>query len=267
MTNRNIPQYRLNKYRVSPRSFPHNAYLLYSQLNNAAHAALRGMDYGCYMDTGDALGLDDVAGFDYGYDEALSGIIDTLLNVGSWLGGAAVSAYKFAAPVATTAWRYVTKLPSIAVKAAGYVYEGGKWVYKSVLAPGYTKVFKPVVSWAGEEVIAATGAIGSIFASSQPAAQAAAPALPVQGEQPPAPGAEQNYVQYPYSYVQPPPAGDSSGYLPYGAQQGFVYNPATGQVEPAPTDGQTPAVGVPAAGKKNLLWYVIGGVALAAAIL
>jgi hypothetical protein len=162
----------------------------------------------------------------------------------------------------------VTKLPSIAVKAAGYVYEGGKWAYKSVLAPGYTKVVKPVVSWAGKEVIAATGAIGSIFASSQPAAQAAAPALPVQGEQPPAPGAEQNYVQYPYSYVQPPPAGDSSQYLPSDIQGGFVYNPATGAVEPAPTDGGQTAPGqATASGGKNLLWYVIGGVALAAAIL
>jgi len=258
MKNRYIPQYQPNKYRVSP--YVYNDYLLYSLLNSSSRAALAGMDYGCYMDMGDGLGYDEIAGYDYGYDGALAGIIDTILNVGSFIGKMGVTAYKFAAPYVTSAYKFAVKLPSIAVKAAGYIYEGGKWVYKSVISPTYKGVIRPVASWTGKAAISAIGAAGSIFTGSQ--GQAAPAAQPVQYVEPPAAGAPQGG-----DYVQPPQAQDSSQYLPSDVSQGFVYNPATGAVEPMPANGeQAPASGAQAGGK-NLLWYIIGGVAIIAAIL
>lgn len=112
---------------------PYNNITLHNALYKAGHSALRGLDYGRYMDTGDGLGLDDVAGYDYGYDDALGNAIDWLVNAGSDIIGAIGSAGSAVGSaigsIGTGAWSLVTKLPGIAVDAWKYAKTGAKAVY------------------------------------------------------------------------------------------------------------------------------------------
>lgn len=144
----------------------------------AYESAIAGMDYGAYMDAGDGLGYDEIAGMDYGYDAALGSILDTIKSVWSgiksvgstvWSGAKFVGTnlYTGAKFVGSNIIKGVTKLPTLAKNAytwaktaritapvrwavsggktvGKWVWSGVKWLFQSntgqtTAAPAGTK--------------------------------------------------------------------------------------------------------------------------------
>lgn len=291
MRKRVIPPYHSIAYHIKPDD-------LYRQiafclgLNQVCEYYLSQMDYGDYMDKDDGLGYDDIEPYNYGYNDALSGIMSAISNilgtvgrsvgsVAGHIGGVAKSIYGFssrniakglnvAGRWSKQAVKFVrTKVPAIGRTAYAKVILP---TYKKVLKPAYTKFVRPIGKASlqvvknvivgglkvGAWVISTTG---EVFYADTSGRRAVPPA----GESPPA------HVQQPYGTA---PTGQETMYpptdfeyvngTPIDVSSGWVYDEATGQPIRQATEEEIEIIQE----KRKIPWgLIVGGIATALMVL
>lgn len=299
-----IPQYHTYKYHISPLSF-YDCFLLHSAINNISEYYLGQLDYGEYMDKGDGLGYDEIAGYDYGYNEALSGIFTSIGTffgkVGGTVGSIASKTFQFSKKYAVRGWDFTKKwagkgwkfakgLPTIGKKAWDWTGKGISkgWQYTKKAGTGIYK-------WKGwqtiggatlkftKAVIVGGLRVGAWFINAFGEAvyvdNQGNITTPPAGERPPQ-QVDAPYQPYPEEAQYPPsPAqtgwnpytdtwyGEEEKYLPVDLQSGWILDPETGEPVREATAEEIAVEQERQKKKKGILGYLLAGGTIALLLL
>ena len=204
----------------------------YGAVLAACENAFAGMDYGAYMDRGDGLGLDDIAGFDYGYDEALAGILDVIKSAGATIGNIAGSVWNITKSVGSTIGKGVSVIGGGLYSAGGTIIKGITKL-PQIAKTAYTYVSTARITYPVRLVVQAGKTVGKwvwngvkwLFKSPSGAA-ASAPA----GATPPNGAPSQMYINPAQQQPGAAVGGQANVYVNSGPAQEPAYNYGTQQM-------------------------------------
>lgn len=224
--------------------------------------AIETLDYSDYMDRADAVGYDDVAGFDYGYDDAVGALAGWLDSVWGAVKSVGSTVAKVATTAGTYAWKGISTTGTYAWKGVTALPQLGKQAYQWASTARVTAPIRWVVQ--GTKTVGKWVWNGFVWLFTSPEGQTVAPPAGVTAP------------------TDVPTGTGEATYQQTAPQPGSVYTPAPVPYAQQPVQYVTAPQGLPGepgaqpyysgeqpapSADKNIAWYIAGAIALLSAVL